>query len=139
MKKALGAMAVLLLCAAPAMADLTVADLVTPDGSHFNINGLESYPDSGNPLRLFEPPSSDPVGGPPPVPTDTWWHNNRSPLAGSGYPDYVPSPGENAAGEAFDIEGLFWDYDAGTLQVWVVTSIGPTGAVFTPDPDHPRK
>jgi len=133
MKKVLLASLALLLLAffaLPAMATVSqVTSLVTTDGSSYFITGL-NYSD-GTPVRLFQPPSNDPIGQPPlDTPPDLWWHNNRSTLVGDGYPSYVPSPGYSAAGETFDIEGVFWTYSSGQLNVWVVTSIAPQ------DPNH---
>ena len=139
MKKALGAMAVLLLLAAPAMATFNpVSNIVTlsGDGNHWLFNGL-NYNDTSNPLRLFEPAGTTNSDGSPDL--SIWTHNNSSPIAGSGYPDYVPSPAyPGSVGESFDIEGLFWEYNADTdiFQVWVVTSIAPDGTVYGAYDNH---
>lgn len=136
MKKLLFGSLALLFLAPLAMADLLgPSDLVTltPDGEHYVINDLVHAQAE---VKLFEPRSEDPYGLPPQsYPVDLWWHNNRSPLHDvNGYspnysPDYVPSPG-GTTGEKFDIEGVFWQYGAGTLSVWVVTSISPFGVVY---------
>jgi hypothetical protein len=130
MKKVLLASLALLLLAffaLPAMASLQSDNtLVYQLGSSYYFTDL-SY--GGNAHRLFQPPSNDPIGQPPQdTPPDLWWNNNRSPLAGDGFPNYVPSPGGSAAGEGFDIEGVFWRYVGGVnneLRVWVVTSVQP--------------
>ena len=133
MKRALLAILAMLFLAVPAMADWSgsnpVSTIVYANGAHWEFYELETYAGSGSPLRLFEPPgTTNPDGSPD---TSTWAHNNTSPI--EALPGtYVPSPSGTADGESFDIEGLFWDYDAdtNTLDAWVVTSIDPDGNTY---------
>jgi hypothetical protein len=137
MKRVLMASLVVMLFALPAMASVSqVTNLVSQSGSSCYVNNLYY---GATQVKLFQPPSNDPYGQPPQdVPPDLWWNNNRSYLhdGGGDYPDYVPSPGNSAVGEQFDIEGVLWRYDAGSggnpgeLRVWVVSSIAPD------DPSH---
>jgi len=113
------AFAVLALAAPPAAANFVeVPYLVTDD-----------YRISGTPIYLFAPTSPYNPSGP--TPGFMWNQNNAAPINYPCRPSYYPSPGarHHFDAEHYDLEGLFYKYDAanGELKVWLVSSMGPDG------------
>jgi len=105
-------------CAPVMAAFIENTNLVTDD---YRINGTGVY--------LFSPTCPYNPNGP--TQGQLWNQNNQSPIDFRYNPDYFPSPGKNGGwkGEKYDLEGLFYSYDAhdGSLKVWLVSSLRPNG------------
>jgi len=115
---AIGILIVVAVMTLPASAALSSADLVD-EGSNWDIRNTT--------IDLFVPV---PVGGAA-NPWGIWRNNNYAPVTYPTSPSYVPSPGSHDydVTENFDLEGFFYKYDSdtGDLDLWLVTSMAPTG------------